>query len=290
MIIAPLEGSPAEKAGLKPGDVITAVDGSDARRPDPRRGARPHPRQGRARRSRCTSSGSPRRRPRRAPPATTARPIARTVSGARVVAAPASSPAPARQLIEEFDVTLERAKIQRKRGHRPGARRRHRRLRPPRPASPTTAPKELEDGAQGRRRQGHQEDRARPARQPGRVRRRRAQRRQPVHRRRPGVLAQDAKGKQNEIDADRGGVATDPSIQVVVLIDRGTASAVGDRRRRAPGPGPRQADRRDVVRQGHRPGVVRPRAARRREADRREVADAGQALDPQGRADAGRRR
>ena len=36
---------------------------------------------------------------------------------------------------------------------------------------------------------------------------------------------QDAQGHQTETDAEAGGVATDPSIKVVVLIDKGTASA-----------------------------------------------------------------
>ena len=41
----------------------------------------------------------------------------------------------------------------------------------------------------------------------------------------PIFWEQDAKGVQTETDADVGGVATDPSIKVVVLIDKGSASA-----------------------------------------------------------------
>jgi carboxyl-terminal processing protease len=41
----------------------------------------------------------------------------------------------------------------------------------------------------------------------------------------PVFWEEDAKGGQFETQAEAGGVATDPSIQVVVLIDRGTASA-----------------------------------------------------------------
>jgi carboxyl-terminal processing protease len=41
----------------------------------------------------------------------------------------------------------------------------------------------------------------------------------------PVFWEQDAKGGQIETQAEAGGVATDPSIRVVVLIDRGTASA-----------------------------------------------------------------
>ena len=43
-IVAPIPGSPAEKAGLQPGDVITTIDGDDGRRPDPGPGAREGPR------------------------------------------------------------------------------------------------------------------------------------------------------------------------------------------------------------------------------------------------------
>jgi carboxyl-terminal processing protease len=41
----------------------------------------------------------------------------------------------------------------------------------------------------------------------------------------PVYWTQDAKGVQLEVDAVGGGIATDPGIQVVVLIDRGSASA-----------------------------------------------------------------
>jgi len=41
----------------------------------------------------------------------------------------------------------------------------------------------------------------------------------------PILWREDAKGVQTETDANGGGVATDPSIQVVVLIDKGSASA-----------------------------------------------------------------
>ena len=41
----------------------------------------------------------------------------------------------------------------------------------------------------------------------------------------PIFWREDANGVQTETDASGGGVATDPSIQVVVLIDKGSASA-----------------------------------------------------------------
>ena len=101
MIIAPIEGSPAEKAGLKPGDVILR---STARRLD---GLTPDEARDRVRgkagtevklhiqRFEARASG------------------ARGVRGARRSAAPAPSTGP-RQLLEEFDVTLVREKIQRR--------------------------------------------------------------------------------------------------------------------------------------------------------------------------------
>ena len=96
----------------------------------------------------------------------------------------------------------------------------------------------------------------------------------------PIYWQEEADGSQKEVDASPGGIATDPSIEVVVLIDRGSASAselvagaLQDR-------GRAKIDRRDDVRQGHGPAVAGARRARRRQAHGLEVADAGQALDP----------
>src|SRR5262245_15238935 len=118
VIIAPIEGSPAEEAGLKPGDVIQKVDGStlDGLSPDQARdrvrgkaGSKvvlhiqrfkaPVPVAGGASPAPAASPG-----PAASPEAT---------------GAPAGSPGPTtttapRELISEFDVTLERRKIQRR--------------------------------------------------------------------------------------------------------------------------------------------------------------------------------
>ena len=65
----------------------------------------------------------------------------------------------------------------------------------------------------------------RPARQPRRLRHRRARGREPVHRLGADLLGEDAEGGADRDRGDPGGVATDPTIQVVVLIDGGSASA-----------------------------------------------------------------
>jgi len=114
VIIAPIEGSPAEKAGLKPGDVIVRVDGSslDGLTPDQartrvrgkagteitlhiQRFAAPTPAASAPASPAPSSSGAP------------------TSSAAPGPTGPTSTPAP-RKLLEEFDIVLVRAKIQRR--------------------------------------------------------------------------------------------------------------------------------------------------------------------------------
>lgn len=203
-IIAPLDGSPAEKAGLKPGDVVLKVDGStlDGLTPDE------------------------------------ARNRVRGKAGTEVVlhiqrfaapVPPAGSPAPGattppRQLLEEFDVTLVRAKIQRR----------------------EVTSRELAGGTVGyvslsgfSNAGAVQLEAAIKAHLDKGIRK-------IVFdlRGNPGGFlldsldvasefiatgpiywTEDAKGVQVVTDARSGGIATDPSIQVVLLIDRGTASA-----------------------------------------------------------------
>ena len=208
VIIAPLEGSPAEGAGLKPGDVIAAVDGKtlDGLTPDE---ARDRVR-GKAGTEvtlhilRYASLPAPSGAP-----------------GATSAPAPSATP---RAPIAEFDVVLVRAKIQRR----------------------EVTAKDLAGGTVGYvRLSGFSEDGAKQLQAAlkadvdkgikklildlrgnpgGFVTSARAVASQFLADG-PVFWRQDAQGNQTETDADPAGVATDPSIQVVVLIDRGTASA-----------------------------------------------------------------
>jgi carboxyl-terminal processing protease len=207
VIIAPIDGSPAESAGLKPGDVVLKVDGStlDGLTPDQARD--------RVRGKAGTEITLHIQRFAARTPA---------ASGAPSPAPGATQPP--RLLLDEFDITLVRAKIQRRevtsrvlangtvgyvslsgfsgtgtaevkaalkahldngikkivfdlRGNPGGFL----------PDSRGVASEFIADG--------------------------------------PVYWLQDAAGKQTVTDSLGGGVATDPSIKVVVLIDRGTASA-----------------------------------------------------------------
>ena len=190
-------------------------------RPATASGARPAPR------SRSTSSASrrPRRRPAR-PPAPAARRRRRR-------------PRPPRELLEEFDVTLVRAKIQRREVTVARAGRRHGRLR----RASSGFSERGREAARGRDpgppRQRHQEDRPRPARQPGRLRHgRRATSPASSSRTARSTGSEDAEGSQTEVDASAGrhrDRSVDPGRRPhrprVRLGER-------DRRRRAPGPRP----------------------------------------------------
>ena len=97
----------------------------------------------------------------------------------------------------------------------------------------------------------------------------------------PIFWEESADGTQIETDAAPGGVATDPGIRVMVLVNKGSASAseivsgaLQDTKRG-------DARGRDDVREGDHPAMGGPqRQLRRVPADDREVAHAGQALDP----------
>ena len=215
VIIAPLEGSPAESAGLKPGDVIASVDGKtlDGLTPDEARD-RVRGKAGTEVMLHILRYASP-------PAATAPAPGA---SGAPSQSgAPGPSPTP-RQPVNELDVTLVRAKIQRR----------------------EVTARDLSGGTVGYvRLSGFSEDGAKQLTAAlkadvdkgikkivldlrgdpgGFVTAARSVASQFLADG-PVFWRQDAQGNQTATDAEPGGVATDPSIKVVVLIDKGTASA-----------------------------------------------------------------
>jgi carboxyl-terminal processing protease len=214
VIIAPIEGSPAEGAGLKPGDVIGAVDGKtlDGLTPDEARD--------RVRGKAGTEVVLHILRYAAAPSATGA-PAGSPASGASSSPRPSAAP---REPLSEFDVTLVRAKIQRREvtartlaGGTVG----YVRLS----GFSTAGADELKAAIKADLDKGIKklvlDLRGNPG---GFVTAARSVASQ-FFTGGPVFWREDAQGNQTPTDADPGGVATDPSIQVVVLIDRGTASA-----------------------------------------------------------------
>ncbi|MBI2781812.1 MAG: S41 family peptidase [Chloroflexi bacterium] len=208
VVIAPLDGSPAEKAGLQPGDIIMKVDGStlDGLTPDE------------------------------------ARNMVRGKAGTEVVlhiqrfAAPTPVPtggAPSllpgateapRQLLQEFDVTLVRAKVQRREvtsrvlangtvGYVSLA------------GFSSEGAKQLKAAVQAHLDKGIKKIVFDLRGNPGGFLVDSLDIASQFIASGPVYWTEDAKGVQTETDAGSDGIATDPSIQVVVLINRGSASA-----------------------------------------------------------------
>jgi carboxyl-terminal processing protease len=222
VIIAPLAGSPAEAAGLKPGDVVSSVDGAtlDGLTPDEARD--------RVRGKAGTEVKLHVQRFEAPIPAPTAGPAA---SGSPATpgasSGPAETPTPTtkpRKLLEEFDITIVRAKIQRREVT-------SRVLADGKVGYVSLAgfsgegSKQLEEALKAQVDQGIKKIVFDLRGDPG------------------GFVTdalhiaseflpdgvvywnEDADGVQTEIDAEPGGIATDPSIELVVLVDRGSASA-----------------------------------------------------------------
>jgi carboxyl-terminal processing protease len=214
VIIAPIVGSPAEEAGLRPGDVILEVDGStlDGQNPDEARD--------RIRGEAGTEVTLHIQRFEAPAPA---------APGPTGSAVPAGSPAPpasapARDLVDEFDVTLVRAKIQR------------REVTSRELAGGTVGyvslsgfssagAKELEAALQAHLDRGIEKIVFDLRGNPGGFLLESLDVASEFIAEGPIYWQEDAQGNQIVSDARPGGVATEPTLQVVVLIDRGTASA-----------------------------------------------------------------
>jgi carboxyl-terminal processing protease len=208
VIIAPIDGSPAEKAGLKPGDVVLKVDGStlDGLTPDEARD--------RVRGKAGTEITLH---------------IQRFAAPVPAPTGPTGSPAagatqPPRQVLDEFDVTLVRAKIQRREvtsrvlaggtvGYVSLA------------GFSGEGAKQLETAIKVHLDNGIKKIVLDLRGNPGGFVPDALDVASEFIASGPIFWTEDAKGAQTKTDARSEGIATDPSIQVVVLIDRGSASA-----------------------------------------------------------------
>ena len=213
VVIAPIAGSPAEAAGLRPGDVIATVDGTtlDGLTPDEARD--------RVRGAAGTEVKLHILRFEAPIPAPTAGPRA-SPSGSP---APAGTPTP-RELLDEFDVTIVRAKIQRREvtsrvlgGGTVGY--------VSLSGFSSEGAKQLEDAIRVHLDNGIKKLVFDLRGNPGGFVTDAESVASEFLADGPIYFQEEADGSQSEVDASPGGIATDPSIQLVVLIDRGSASA-----------------------------------------------------------------
>ncbi len=222
VVIAPLAGSPAEKAGLRPGDIIAEVDGStlDGLTPDEARD-RVRGKAGTEVTLHIQRFVAP------IPPAPGASPG--VSPGVSPAPSPAGSPAPTptavpRELLEEFDVTIVRAKIQRREvtsRELAGGRVGYVSLS----GFSSAGAQELEDAIRVHLDNGISRIVFDLRGNPGGFLLDSLDVASEFIADGPIYWQEDADGVQRETVARAGGIATDASIELVVLIDRGSASA-----------------------------------------------------------------
>lgn len=210
VVIAPIAGSPAEAAGLRPGDVVGAVDGTtlDGLTPDEARD--------RVRGKAGTEITLHVLRYEAPVPAP-------TDDGASPAPSGAPSPKP-RKLLEEFDLKIVRAKIQRREvtsrvlaggtvGYVSLA------------GFSGEGATQLEDAIRAHLDNGIKKIVFDLRGNPGGFVTDAEHIASEFIADGPIYWQEEADGSQKEVDASPGGIATDPSIEVVVLVDRGSASA-----------------------------------------------------------------